>query len=150
MSTAAPLPRRVTQIAFVVRDINEAKARFARLFGLPEPGIMTTAPGFQCAQTFEGEPSDAQAYLAFFDLENVQLELIQPLGGASSWQAFLDAHGEGVHHLGFWTEDLPASREGLAAEKMPEMHYGQFDGGEFSYADSASQMGCLIELLGKR
>lgn len=150
MSTAAPLPRRVAQIAFVVRDIHEAKARFARLFGMPEPDFMTTAPGLTRAQTFRGEPSDAQAHLAFFDLENIQIELIQPLGGQSSWQSFLDEHGEGVHHLGFWTEDLPASRAALADEAMPEFHYGQFDGGEFSYLESSATLGCLVELLGKR
>lgn len=150
MGNDAPLPRRVAQIAFVVRDIHEAKARFARLFGMPEPNVMTTSPGLERNQTFRGEPSDAQAHLAFFELENIQLELIQPLGGASSWQAFLDERGEGVHHLGFWSEELPAARERLAAQGMPEMHYGKFDGGEFSYVDSANQLGCLIELLGKR
>jgi len=144
------LPNRVAQIAFVVRDIEQARHRFAKLFGCEPPEVMTTPPGLEVGQTFEGEPSDAQAHLAFFNLENVQIELIQPTGGNSSWQQFLDQHGEGVHHLGFWTEDMAASRAELESQGYPMFHRGDFPGGEFAYHNSGEAIGALIELLGKR
>ena len=43
--------------------------------------------------TFRGKPSRGRAKLAFFKLENVTIELIQTLGGHSTWQDFLDKHG---------------------------------------------------------
>ena len=38
----------------------------------------------------------------FFEAEIASaVELEEPVGGASPWRDFLDAHGEGIHHLGF-------------------------------------------------
>ena len=45
---------------------------------------------------------DANCQMAFFDVgEACQIELIQPNGVKSTWQDFLDEHGEGIHHLAF-------------------------------------------------
>jgi len=68
----------LAQVALVVRDIEEAARRWADVLGMPVPEILTTAPGDEVAQTYRGRPSNARAKLAFFNLGQVQLELIEP------------------------------------------------------------------------
>ena len=54
----------------------------------------------------DGNPSDAKAKPAFFTMDNLQLELIQPLGEESFWHDFPDEHGEGIHHIAFKVKDI--------------------------------------------
>jgi hypothetical protein len=42
---------------------------------------------------FRGSPSQGRAKLAFFNLNNIVLEIIEPIGGLSTWSEFLEKHG---------------------------------------------------------
>jgi hypothetical protein len=86
--------------------------------------------------------------LAFFDLENTTIELIQPLGGDSSWQAVLDEKGECIHHIAFQVKDSPAKTRALTAAGIPLLHQGGDPAtGQFSYFDARAKLGILIETL---
>jgi catechol 2,3-dioxygenase-like lactoylglutathione lyase family enzyme len=147
MQPIDPGIRKLAQVALVCRDIHAAIARWSAVLGVPPPAPITTEPGLQRSMTFRGVPSDARCHLAFFDLGGVQLELIQPLGGESSWQEGLDRNGEGFHHLGFWVEDVDRAKAGLAAQGAPELHAGKFQGGGYVYVESAPSLGVTLELL---
>jgi hypothetical protein len=41
---------------------------------------------------FRGSPSQGRAKLAFFNLNNIVLEIIEPIGGPSTWSEFLEKH----------------------------------------------------------
>lgn len=149
-SSPAPLlgTRRVCQIAVVVRDIEKSARAYAAFLGLPVPPFLTTQPGLAVHQTYQGKPSDAQARLAFFELENTVIELIQPLGGQSSWQEVLDTKGEGVHHIAFQVTDTAGKTRTLAAHGIPLLHQGGDPRtGQFSYFDARDTLGLLIETL---
>ena len=45
----------------------------------------------------------------FCNFDNTQIQLCEPGEGGSAQRAFLDAHGEGVFHLGFTVPDLDAA-----------------------------------------
>lgn len=137
----------VAQIAIVVRDIEASRQRYAAVLGLPVPEIMVTAPGHDVHQTYQGEPSDAQAKLAFFDVGQVQLELIEPMGGASTWQAALDEKEEGVHHIAFWVEGMQRSVEFLKSQNIPMIQRGDMGEGQYAYFDSVASLGVTLELL---
>lgn len=137
----------VAQIAIVVRDIEAAMERYAAILGLPVPDIIITAPGLEVHQTYNGEPSDAQAKLAFFNLGQVQLELIEPMGGNSTWQAALDAKGEGVHHIAFWVEGMQRSVDFLKSHNIPMIQRGDMGEGQYAYFDSEAPLGVTLELL---
>ena len=76
----------VTQVGIIVRDI-ETKARaWSEILGLPMPQI-TITDGVDIARTeYQGEASAARAKLAFFHLGQVDIELIEPIGGPSTWK----------------------------------------------------------------
>jgi methylmalonyl-CoA/ethylmalonyl-CoA epimerase len=137
----------VTQVAIIVRDI-EAKARaWARILGLPVPDVIVTDP-VEVAQTeYRGQPSPARAKLAFFQLGQVSLELIEPIGGPSTWQEHLDAHGESLHHIAFQIQGMQDKLAYLDANGIPLIQRGEFKGGRYAYVDGPQTLGTVLELL---
>ena len=151
-SSASPAPvlgtRQVCQIAIVVRDIEKSRHAYAEFFGLPVPPVIVTEPGLHVGQTFQGRPSDARCKLAFFKLDNTELELTEPLGGDSSWQQLLDQKGECIHHIAFRITDTAGKARTLAAQGIPILHQGGDPRtGQFTYFDTREKLGLIIEAL---
>ena len=97
--------------------------------------------GSRARMTYRGLPSDAGARLTFFDLGPVQLELVQPVGEGSAWQEGLDRNGESLHHLAFWTENMPAAAAGLGhhgAELVEQVGGTESSSGQSSGASGLS------------
>lgn len=138
----------MTQVAIVVRDIERSADAYARLFGLPKPPIIETA-GFDEARThYRGQPTEARAKLAFFDMGSLKLELIQPIGGPSTWQEFLDQHGEGIHHIAFHVKGMDEVLARLEANGVSTVQRGDYKGGRYAYTDGHPVgLGAVIELL---
>jgi catechol 2,3-dioxygenase-like lactoylglutathione lyase family enzyme len=140
----------IAQIAVVVRNIEEAAQRYADVLGLPVPNIILTQPGNDVNMTYRGEPSNAQARLAFFHLGSVQLELIEPLGGPSTWQEALDKKGECVHHIAFWVEGMQRSVDFLKSRGIPMVQRGDMGEGQYAYFDAEEPLGLVLELLERK
>jgi catechol 2,3-dioxygenase-like lactoylglutathione lyase family enzyme len=137
----------VAQVAIVVHDIEEMARRWAAVLGMAVPEIIVTRPGLEVAQTYRGEPSDAQCKLAFFKLGQVELELIEPMGGASTWQEALDKRGQSLHHIAFWVDGMQRSVDFLRSQGIEMAQRGDMDGGQFVYMDAEERLGATIELL---
>ena len=141
--------KKVIQVAIVVRDIEATSKRWSELLGMPVPEIKTTRPGHEVKMTYRGKPSEGQVKLAFFNLGQVVLELLQPVGEGTSWKEILDKRGEGVHHLGFQVVDPEKTTQALEKEGFPVIHKGRYDSddGTYIYFDSQNALGVLIEAL---
>ena len=139
----------VTQVAIVCRDVDATSKRWAAVLGVDPPQIRTTKPGEEVKVMFRGHPSNGQAKLAFIKLGQVTLELIQPVGGDTSWKQFLDRNGEGVQHIAFQVADVEKSVKGFGDSGMPVLHQGEYDDGSgtYTYIDSAKALGVTLELL---
>jgi catechol 2,3-dioxygenase-like lactoylglutathione lyase family enzyme len=139
--------RRICQVGLVVRDLERAARTYAELFGVAVPQIVTTA-GEETAHTrYRGAPTPARAKLAFFDMGGLSLELIEPIGGPSTWQEFLDTKGEGVHHIAFHVEGTDHITGGLAGKGIPVVQQGDYTGGRYTYVSSEAALGVMVELL---
>ena len=95
-------PRRIDHTAIVVRDMDEALARYAALFGLA-PSLRRLIP-------------DQRVEVAFLLLGDTELELIQPTDSTSGVARFLDQRGEGFHHIALAVDDI--RRELKALEEL--------------------------------
>ncbi|HTT60546.1 MAG TPA: VOC family protein [Bryobacteraceae bacterium] len=139
----------VTQVAIVCRDIEATSKRWAAVLGVDPPQIRTTKPGHEVRVMYRGRPSDGRAKLAFIKLGQITLELIQPVGGDTSWKQFLDSHGEGVQHIAFQVADPEQTIRGFHDAGMPVLHQGRYDddSGAYVYIDSAKALGVTLELL---
>lgn len=137
----------VAQIGIIVRDIEQTAEAFAGFLGVDTPAWSWT-DGFEKAQTrFRGEPSEARAKLAFFQLGNIEIELIEPDHNPSTWREYLDEHGEGVHHIAFVIKDMKGKTKRLEEEGISLIQKGGYEGGRYAYFDSVPQLKVLLELL---
>jgi len=137
----------VCQVGLVVRDIEKSAKAYADLFGVDAPAWSLTDAEETAHTRYRGHPSQARAKLAFFRLGSVSLELIEPVGGPSTWQEFLETRGEGVHHIAFEIEDMAEQVSVLEEQGMPLVQRGDYTGGEYAYIDSAARLGVILELL---
>lgn len=143
---------KLTQVGFIVRDVEKSKHKFAEFFGVPVPETIDGGKYEVTGTVVEGKPApDANCLMAFFQVgDGVALELIQPNGVKSTWQDFLDQHGEGIHHIAFnvkgMDEKLRAVESFADATCVQRGKYGSGNG-EYAYIDAKGEMKCLLELL---
>lgn len=135
------------QVGLVVRDIERSAEAYSRVLGLPKPAVVVTDEYNRARTTYRGQPTTARAKLAFFHLGQVALELIEPVGGPSTWQEFLDEKGEGVHHIAFVIEGTAHVIDFLQEQGIGLLQQGRYTGGMYTYVDSAPALGVVLELL---
>jgi catechol 2,3-dioxygenase-like lactoylglutathione lyase family enzyme len=139
----------VCQVGIIVRDIDQMARRYVDMLGLPAPEIMTTT-GYNITETtYLGQPSDATAKLAFIDLGQVQIELIQPDEKPSVWRDFLDQKGEGAQHIAFVVSNTQRATERFARFGVEVAQQGLYSdrSGMYTYLDSQDALGTTVELL---
>jgi methylmalonyl-CoA/ethylmalonyl-CoA epimerase len=138
----------VVQIGMIVRDMDAALEKYCKVFDLPRPNVMVTDGYEQTKATYYGQPTDARAKLAFLKMGQVDLELIEPLGGESTWQKHLDEKGEGVHHIAFRVKGTEAIVDTFQQEfDSPIQQQGHYTGGMYTYIDTQKLLGVVVELL---
>lgn len=137
--------RKLAQVAVVVRDIESAIGRYSGLLGVARPEVIVTEAGGAVGMTAYGAASEGRAKLAFFDLGGVQLELIEPLEGDSTWRRVLEERGEGLHHIAFWQDDYVGTQEELRAAGFAEVQRGDMGDGQYGYF--LGEDGVMVEIL---
>ena len=139
----------VSQVGIIVRDIERTNARYHEVLGLPNPPI-TVTPGYALSKTtYRGQPSEATAKLAFYNMGQVQIEFIEPDEKPSVWRDFLDRNGEGGHHIAFHVANTQRAVDYLAQFGISVAQQGLYTDGSglYTYMDSQQQLGTTIELL---
>ncbi|MCP2288716.1 VOC family protein [Nocardia amikacinitolerans] len=137
----------ITQIAWVTDDIEKAERFFVTHFGVRK---WTRIPDVEFGPrtcTYRGRPADFTAHIALSYLDDIQLELIQPLRGESIYAEFLARRGPGLHHVCFEPDDFDgavaaAERDGLTVVQRGDMAADM----RFAYVDGASEGVPFIEL----
>jgi len=138
---------RVVQIGIVVKNIDDAVQAWSQLLGVDSPPIVLT-DALDIAHTqYHGQTTSARARLAFFNLGQVALELIQPVGEPSTWNDQLSAFGPSIHHLAFEIKGMDGKIAGLAKHGLQLVQRGDYVGGRYAYVEGQSQLGAVIELL---
>jgi methylmalonyl-CoA/ethylmalonyl-CoA epimerase len=142
--------QRMLHIGIVVRDIEKARDHWMKFLGLQVRPTIMIAAGHEANPTqYRGKPSTAKARLVFMNLDNLQVELIEPLGDEPShWREFLEAKGEGVHHVAFAVKGMGEQY----LEKYAEVGYstaqhGGWATGEYGYMDTMQALGVTVELI---
>lgn len=111
----------VVEIGIVARDYRRTMEGFVRL-GIGPWRVYTFTPAQVTEQTYRGRRSEFSLKVCFAQAANVIWELMQPLGGPTIMQDFLDRHGEGIHHLAFDCGNMPwEGRTALFADRNFDM-----------------------------
>jgi catechol 2,3-dioxygenase-like lactoylglutathione lyase family enzyme len=138
------------QVAYVVPDLERAEQRFRATMGVPHfERLAGVTLGDGCRH--RGRPADATLHLALGFLGDVQVELIEPVRGASIYSEFLDAGRSGLHHVAYLVPDVAAATATLEAAGLPCVADGVLAGDmrvEFAYFDGTADAASYIEILG--
>ncbi len=92
--------RRLDHVAILVRDTGQALQFYEGHLGLK----------VQSSEEIEAP----HVRLTYLDTGNAFIQLVQPLDPDSPLAAWLDEHGEGLHHICFGVDDVPAAAAELS------------------------------------
>lgn len=138
----------VTQVAILVNDIEKSIKEFAAMLGMEAPGYIVTGTREEAETEFKGQPSEARAKLAFFNVgETLTIELIEPDEHPSVWRDDLNKNGEGIHHLAFNIKGMKETIARMERNGFPLLQKGEYPGGRYAYMDTNSTLKTLVELL---
>lgn len=146
-----PLPnKKMVQVAVIVKDAEETAKKWADLLGVEVPKAVVSEPATTAKTMYRGKPTEARVKMVFFELENLSLELLEPVGGPSVWREVLEEKGECVHHIAFRVKGMDEHIENIEKKGMPLIQRGWWttgSGGSYAYFDSAEKLGVILELL---
>jgi methylmalonyl-CoA/ethylmalonyl-CoA epimerase len=127
---------KVDQIGIVVKDMDATMKFYERMFGIePFP-------------TVESNINSAKLKIGLFQLGEMQIELIQVLEGETIHSKFIEKRGEGLHHLGFFVEDIEKELARLEKRGVKVLERGTVLGVvEFAYLDTEKSLGVVLELI---
>jgi methylmalonyl-CoA/ethylmalonyl-CoA epimerase len=123
--------RRLDHVAIVVRDTDEA-LRFYR-----------DRLGLRVASS--EELAAPHVRLTHLDAGNAYVQLVEPLSPDSPLAQWLDEHGEGLHHLCFGVDDVPAAIADLNDTGGP-VTLGSGRGRVAGFVTTSESHGATIEL----
>lgn len=130
----------IDHISYAVSDIDETIEAWSRLYGI---GPWTTAENG--GVDTKGRPWKIR--MAFARVGPMEIELVQCIEGRIFQSKFLDKWGEGVHHIGFFVDDVDAETNRLKEKGAKILIH---DPGQFAYLDAGGPGGAIFELMRKR
>lgn len=114
-------PLELYHVGIAVHDLEDGMRRFGDLLG-----VGSWVP-FEAAlpSRYRGRDVTMGAKAAYGDAGAIYVELVQPTGDRWTASAFLEERGEGIYHLGYWCDDVPAaiaraSDQGLGVDLATE------------------------------
>jgi hypothetical protein len=138
------------QVGIVVEDLDSAIEQFRLLLGVDNFDVVDwPKPGTDPESTYYGKPAQFKLRIAFSQLGNLQLEVIQPVEGKSIFADFLETHGPGLHHLRFSEKNFDQKVEQLkkAGIQMISSGRGVRSPSTWAYFDTTKFLGGIyIEL----
>jgi methylmalonyl-CoA/ethylmalonyl-CoA epimerase len=134
-------------VGVIVRDM-EKTIEYLTSIGIGPFGIKD-GPLYDEA-SFKGElhgkPAEWKVKISNTKIGDTELELLEPCGGESALQEFLDEHGEGLHHIGYLADDVRGEMEKLKKQGVKVITSANLDGRGFAYMDTGVVGGIVTEI----
>ncbi|HXI04692.1 MAG TPA: VOC family protein [Candidatus Saccharimonadales bacterium] len=138
------------QVAWVVRDLEAAEKFFVETMGIKRFMKMDNLAAKNVEGTYMGKPADWVCHLHLAYAGDIQVELIQPVSGASMYQESLDRHGDAVQHVAYWLDDADydAAAAYLTSCGYPEIQSLRIPVARVGYFDTRGVIGVVTEIIG--
>ncbi len=138
---------KLQHVGVVVKDIKKAIAFLEKLgIGPFEVGGGNKTFTVPFKGELHGKPAEWKTTISFAKMGETELELLEPTEGPQALKESLDKTGEGLHHIGFLTDDLDKEianfkKNGINIWTIAR----QEGGGGFLYSDPSPVGGIAIE-----
>ena len=130
----------IDHIGIAVQSIEQARSLFEDLLGLKYVG--------------EDLVESQGVKVAFYELGEVKIELLEPLGADTPVGKFLAKRGQGVHHIAMRTDDIEGAAGDLSSSGGVRVLYDEpRDGAHgklINFLHPKDTFGVLLELTQRR
>ncbi len=123
--------RRLDHVAVAVRDTDEALRYFRDALGL--------------AVARSEEIETPHVRLTYLDAGNAYIQLVEPLEPGLELARSIAEHGEGLHHVCFGVDDVPAAVRELAPAGAPAEALGSGRGRVSAFVPGEPRHGVRVE-----
>lgn len=139
----------ISQVALVVEDLEDAMERYRRILGIEPWEVYYVGPPEQEVAHYYGESTDASFEIGYAYVNDLELEIIEPLEGQSVHRDFLEERGEGIHHVAcFEFDDAYEVAEAFEEAGIPIVQSGQWHDTHYMYFDTRDLLnGVYFETL---
>ncbi|NTI43757.1 VOC family protein [Rhizobium rhizogenes] len=136
---------RFFQVGIVVPDMDAALRAMTAKIGTGR--FMTLPPNLK-ESWYRGRMETMSYALAFGYMGDIQVELMQPISGNSTYSEYLAKFPEGgVHHLGFEVDDFDAAAAMMDERGYRAVQKGSFGDTRFNYYEHDGDTGVITEIL---
>jgi methylmalonyl-CoA/ethylmalonyl-CoA epimerase len=123
--------RRLDHVAVAVCDTEAALAHYRDHLGLKVVAV--------------DYPPEVRVRLTYLDLGNAWLQLVEPLDPTHPLAAWLQAHGEGLHHICFGVDDVVSELQRIGPPGIPVPPLGSGRGRPAGFPAGEPPHGVRIE-----
>jgi catechol 2,3-dioxygenase-like lactoylglutathione lyase family enzyme len=143
-----PLFNDIVQIGIVVKNVDTTVAQYRELLGIQDWHInfVDTATGKGSNFRKGDKPIIARAKIAWINIGNVELEIIEPRDEESVYAQFLRDKGPGIHHLMFATSDYDKCSTTMAENNVRVLGSGELQQTRFQMFDTEKDLGLICEI----
>ncbi|MCP5149123.1 MAG: VOC family protein [Ectothiorhodospiraceae bacterium] len=149
MALASSIITGVQQVALVVRDLDAALVQYTERLGIGPWWVKVYAPPELTNMRVRGVETPYSMKLAIAWTGDTMWELIEPLDGPSIYKEFLEAHGEGLHHLlvDHREGSMEAAIAAFGRRGCPPLMEGQIGTTRFCYLESEGPLKTTLEIV---
>ncbi len=122
----------MNHIGIVVKDCDKVIESWSEMFGI----------GPWTFREMGGGSVKLRVGVAY--IGQIRIELIQPVEGKILHADYLEEHGEGLHHLGFYVDDVDAAAASLVEQGAKKLIDNP---GNFVYVDTGGPGGVIFEIM---
>jgi len=143
-----PLFNNIIQIGVVVHDVDACVAKYRELLNLQDWHInyVDTALGKGGNFRKGDKLIVAKAKIAWIQIGNVELEVIEPQDEQSVYAQFLRDRGPGIHHVMFTTSDYDKCSATMARNNVGVIGSGELQQTRFQMFDTEKDLGLICEI----
>ena len=138
--------KKIVQLGIVVNDSEKAAKRYSEVFGIETWKLFEFKPK-NVIMHDKAITEECVCKAAMGKLGDIQVELLQPISGPSTWMEYLKKDGEGLHHISFgFIEDHDAMLDAFKkAGYQIEMQGVLGDAITFTYMGTRDDLGIIYE-----
>ena len=141
----------LTQIAWVVKDINTTLRFFQEAMGINNFSKVDTIRVKEFGATYYGKPSNAESLVSMAYSGGTFIELIQPVSGNSIFQDYIDKNpAGGIQHIAY---SIPVDKLNKIISEFSDKGFSvisSFDHpiAKIVFFDTRKEIGVMTELMG--
>lgn len=139
----------ITQVGIVVKDVEKVARNYWNILGIGPWDIITCGPPQLQKRIYQGKPVYYVAKIGFARVGAVELELLEPVEGSSTYHDFLAEYGEGGHHIQYLVDSFEEFDRHMAffsRKGIPVLMGGNFGSGvRFAYIDTVNTLKTIWE-----